>query len=156
MSVATTLKEYLDGLHLAYDIVTHTHTDSSLRSAEAAHVSGEQVAKAILLGDEHSYLLVVIPASHRLEVPQLNKLMSRHLEMVVETEIEAAFSDCEKGAIPAVGEAYGIDTIVDAGLMQQAAVYFEAGDHEHLIKMKKPEFGELMKHAQKVHVSHHL
>lgn len=156
MSAAPTLTEYLDGLHLDYDIVTHTHTDSSLRSAEAAHVSGELVAKSILLGDEHSYLLAVIPASHRLDVGYLNKETSRQLEMVNESEIEAAFSDCEKGAIPAVGEAYGIDTIVDSGLLRQSSIYFESGDHEHLIKMKRADFQELMKNARKLEVSHHL
>ena len=34
-----------------------------VRAAEAAHVPGDQVAKPVLLGDEHSYLLAVIPAA---------------------------------------------------------------------------------------------
>lgn len=156
MGVATTLKDYLSSLHLHYDTIVHTHSDSSLRTAEAAHVPGDQVAKSVLLGDEHSYMLVVIPASHRLEVDRLNQQTARHFEIVGEAEIETAFSDCEKGAIPAVGEAYGIDTVVESELLHQDEVYFESGDHEHLVHMAGEDFRKLMKSAHIVHVSHHL
>ncbi|MGV6827511.1 MAG: aminoacyl-tRNA deacylase [bacterium] len=156
MGVATTLKDYLSSLHLHYETIVHTHSDSSLRTAEYAHVSGEKVAKSVLLGDEHSYMLVVIPASHRLEIDRLNQQTARHFEIVSEDEVESTFSDCEKGAIPAVGEAYGIDTVVDSDLLHQEDVYFESGDHEHLVHMEGDEFRKLMKSAHPVHVSHHL
>ena len=156
MTVAATLKDYLNSLHYKYDTVAHTHTDSSLRTAEAAHVSGEQVAKPVLLGDDHSYLLVVIPASHRLDVKRVNKFTGRHLKMITEDELEMAFADCEKGAVPAAGEAYGIDTLVDSGLVEQKDVYFESGDHETLIHMEGETFRNLMVNAEKVDVSHHL
>jgi len=156
MGVATTLKDYLSSLHLHYDTIVHTHSDSSLRTAEAAHVSGDQLAKSVLLGDEHSYMLVVIPASHRLEVDRLNQQTARQFEIVSEEEVESTFSDCEKGAIPAAGEAYGIDTVVDSNLLHQEEVYFESGDHEHLVHMSGDGFRKLMKSAHPVQVSHHL
>jgi len=156
MGVATTLKDYLSSLRLNYDTISHTHSDSSLRTAEAAHVPGDRVAKSLLLGDEQSYILVVIPASHRLEVDKLNQQTSRQLVMVSEEEIESTFSDCEKGAIPAAGEAYGIDTVVAAELLNQDEVYFESGDHEHLLRMTGEQFRKLMKFAQPMQVSQHL
>ena len=156
MSVAATLKDYLNSLHFQYDTVRHAHTDSALRTAEAAHVSGELVAKPLLMGDEHSYVLVVIPASHRLEPKRLNEVTGRHLTMISEDELEMAFTDCEKGAVPAAGEAYGIDTLVDQGLYNQDDVYFESGDHENLIHMAGEQFRSLMANAQQVDVSHHM
>ncbi len=156
MGVATTLQDFLESRGIAYDVVEHAHTDSAVRAAKAAHLPGDQVAKPVLLGDEHSYLLAVIPASHRLELDRLNQVMARSLEILPEDEVEATFVDCERGAIPAVGEPYGIDVVVDPALIHQSDVYFESGDHEHLIHMLGEDFRGLMEHVPRVHVSHHL
>ncbi len=156
MGVAMTLQEYLESHELGYELVEHKHTDSSLRTAEAAHIPGVQLAKPVLLGDEHSYLLAIIPATHRLELDRLNQMMARHLEMITEAEMETTFTDCERGAIPPIGHAYGIDTVVDADLLSQEHVYFESGDHEHLVHMKGEDFRHLMEDVPRVHISHHF
>lgn len=156
MAVATTLEEYLQSRKIAYDVVEHPHTNTAMRAAEAAHVPGDQVAKPVLLGDDHSYLLAVIPATHRLELDRLNQMLARSLEMLPEDEIEATFSDCECGAIPAIGEPYGVDVVLDPALTHQPDVYFESGDHEHLIHMRGEVFRDLMEHVPRTQVSHHL
>jgi len=156
MGVATTLQDYLESRGIAYEVVEHPHTNSAMRAAEAAHVPGDQVAKPVLLGDDDSYLLAVIPATHRLELDRVNQIMARSLEMLPEDEIEATFSDCERGAIPAIGEPYGVDVVVDPALVQQPEVYFESGDHEHLIHVHGDVFRGLMEDVPRVHLSHHL
>ena len=156
MGVAATLQEYLDARQVGYEIIEHGHTDSALRTAASAHVPGDQMAKSVLLGDEHSYLLAVIPASYRLEIARLNHMTARYLEMIAEDEMEATFADCERGAIPPVGEAYGIETVIESDLARQEAVYFESGDHKHLIRMKGDDFRSLMAQVQRARVSHHL
>ena len=156
MGVATTLQDYLESRGIAYEVIEHPHTDTAMRAAQAAHVPGDMVAKPVLLGDDHSYLLAVIPSTHRLELDRLNQVMARNLEMLPEDEIEATFSDCERGAIPAIGEPYGVDVVIDPVLMQQPEVYFESGDHEHLIHLHGEDFRGLMEHVPRAHVSHHF
>ncbi len=156
MGVATTIQDFLESRKVAYEIIEHPHTDSSMRTAESAHIPGDQLAKPILLGDDNSYLLAIIPATHRLELDRLNQVMARSLEMIGEDEIAATFSDCETGAIPVVGEAYGVDTVLDASLSHESDVYFDSGDHEHLIHMRGDDFRVLMEHVPRVQVSHHL
>jgi len=154
MSMAMTLREYLCSLRFGYDTIKHPHSNSSLQTANVAHVSSDLVAKPLLFGDENSYVLVVIRASHRIDNRKLNQQTGRHLEMVSEEELESAFIDCERGAIPATGEAYGIDTLVDERLLTEDDVYFESGDHEMLIHMHGEQYRELMKNAVRVSVSH--
>lgn len=156
MGVATTLQDYLESRKMAYDILQHSHTNSALRTAESAHIPGNQLAKPILLGDDSSYLLAVIPATHRLELDRLNQVMARSLEVIEEDEIATTFADCAIGAIPVLGEAYGVDTVVDADLSHESDIYFDSGDHEHLIHMRGDDFRALMEHVPRVHVSHHL
>jgi len=156
MGVAMTLQDFLQERDVTYEVVSHSHINSALRAAEAAHVPGDQVAKSVLLGDDHSYVLAVIPATYRLEVGRLNQLTARNLSLITEDEIEATFADCERGAIPPVGEAYGIETIVETDLTRQDAVYFESGDHQHLIRMLGEDFRTLMANAPRAHVSRHV
>ena len=84
MGMATTIQDFLESRKVAYEIIEHPHTDSSMRTAESAHISGEQLAKPILLGDDSSYLLAIIPATHRLELDRLNQVLARSLEMIEE------------------------------------------------------------------------
>ena len=46
--------------------------------------------------------------------------------------------------MPAIGQAYNINTIYDEALDQLDDVYLEAGDHETLIHLNKAQFGKLM------------
>ena len=156
MAVATTVRDYLDSHKLAYEVIEHAHTGSTLRTAKSAHIPGDRLAKTILLGDDSSYLLAIIPATHRLELGRLNQVMARSLELIGEDEISSTFSDCETGAIPVIGEAYGVDTVLDATLSHEPDIYFDSGDHEHLIHMKGDDFRLMMEHVPRVHVSHHL
>jgi Ala-tRNA(Pro) deacylase len=156
MGVAMTIQEYLESRAIHFDVIEHRHTDSAMRAAQAAHVPGDQMAKPVLLGDDSSYLLAVVPATHRLDLDRLNQLTARSLVIMNEDEMEVAFADCDRGALPAIGEPYGIDTVVDTALLKAEDVYFEFGDHEHLIHMKGEEFRKLTEDIRHAQVSHHL
>ncbi|MET0064950.1 MAG: YbaK/EbsC family protein [Candidatus Thiodiazotropha sp.] len=156
MAIAITLKEYLHNHHSLFEVIEHRRTDSALRTAEAAHVPGDQMVKSVLLGDDDSYLLAVIPATHSLRLQDLAKLTGRHLTFINEAELSQAFADCEPGALPPVGSPYGIETLVEARLFQQQDLYFESGDHCRLIHMSVEAFRDLQDEAQIGVFSQHL
>ena len=57
MSIAPTLKRYLTAENIQYEEIPHELTMSSTRTAEACHVSGDRLAKDIVLrrdGDRHA------------------------------------------------------------------------------------------------------
>ena len=156
MGIAITLREYLDDHAASYEAIEHTRTASTLESAEAAHIKGDQMVKSVLLGDDQSYLMALIPATHRLDIQDLEHSLGRRLEMVSEAEVSSAFSDCETGSIPPFGEAYGIETWVDRDLLNQKEVFFESGDHKVLIRMEGDKFRELVGDMSMTHISHHI
>jgi Ala-tRNA(Pro) deacylase len=156
MGIAITLQEYLIDHQSKYEVIEHTRTSSALETSEVAHVPGDQLVKSILLGDEDRYLLAVIPATHRLEINKLSEVVKHRLQLITESEMAGAFSDCEVGAMPPIGEAYGIDTWVDPVIFTQPEVYFESGDHHSLIRMSGEDFRELLKDTRQLPISHHL
>lgn len=148
MTIAITLLKFLAQHGVAYDIMPHRHTENSLDSAHAAKVPDNEMAKPIILEDETGCLMAVVPATHHVKIGELNHILNRKMGLATETKIRGLFSDCDLGAIPPIGEAYGIETIVDNRLNNCNDVYFEAGDHEDLIHVKGSAFRKLMKKSQ--------
>jgi Ala-tRNA(Pro) deacylase len=143
MAIAHTLKSCLEQERVPYEVIAHRHTATSLRAAETAHIAADRLAKAVLLEEdlEHShYVMAVLPASHRVLLAAVGRRIGRKVHLATEEDAAGLFEDCEAGAIPAVGPAYGVETVVDDSLMAQPELYFEAGDHEHLVRMKTEDF----------------
>lgn len=156
MMMAPNLQDFLAEQQVAYDVIAHPHTGSSMETAEAAHVPGDRVAKGVLLEDDRGYLLAVVPSTHHVEVGVLGRQLHRRLRLATELELKAFFGDCELGAVPPVGEPYGLTSVVEDELSAQPEVYFEAGDHEHLIRLTQAEFTRLMSSATMTHFSRRL
>lgn len=145
MFVSQTVMGYLDRAGYEFDLVKHGHSATSAQSARRAHIDPGHVAKAVLVQDESDYVLAVIPASRRLNRWALETLIDAStVQLADEETMPYVFRDCERGALPAVGAAFGIRTAIDDELLTAADVYFEAGDHEHLVHMHGPHFARMM------------
>ena len=144
MGIAITLRDYLDQAGVVYKLIHHTYSRNSKAAAQAALVPPDQLAKPVLLEDQQGYVMAVVPASRRVEVPRLEKQLGRRLTLSSERELRDLFSDCRKGAVPAIGQAYGVDVVWDDCLAASPDIYFEAGDHTDLVHMSGKEFTFLM------------
>jgi Ala-tRNA(Pro) deacylase len=144
MAIARTLTNYLQERGVIYTLKPHPHTETAAAAAHAANLPVHQVAKAVVLCDDAGYVLSVVPASHSLELGWVNQELGRNLELANEREFRNLFADCQPGAVPALGEAYGIQVIWDDELAFTSDIYIEAGDHEHLIWVDRHEFRKLM------------
>ena len=143
MTIAPRLQKYLAEKNIAYDLVPHQLTMSSLRTAEACHIPGERLAKGVMLRDRDGYWLAVLPASRQVRITDLRTDLGDEVRLATEQEIEQVFSDCDRGALPPVGPCYGLDVIVDDSLDQQPDLYFEGGDHATLVHLSRDEFARL-------------
>jgi Ala-tRNA(Pro) deacylase len=143
MSIAPTLQRYLAAENIQYDVIPHEPTISSSRTAQACRISGDCLAKGIVLRRDGGYLLAVLPASHHLRLAELRTQLGEDVEMAKESEIDQLFRDCAVGAVPPVGKCYGLDLIVDDAIEAQPEVYMEAGDHETLLHMSHAQFARL-------------
>jgi Ala-tRNA(Pro) deacylase len=148
MTMAITLQHYLDELGVEYEVVAHPYADTGLDTAEVAHIPPDKLAKSIMLEDEGGYLMAVCPASKKIKLGELYREINRRLEFADEAELADVFGDCVLGAVPPVGELYGIDVVVDTDLFMQPDVYFEAGDHVDLIHVSADNFQKLLSNAE--------
>ena len=91
--------------------------------------------------------MAVLPSTCHVRLGKLSREMNRKLRLATEDELARLFADCETGAVPPLGLAYGMPTIVDDALGEQSDIYCEAGDHETLLHMNRDAFMALMEHA---------
>ncbi|MDR9437613.1 MAG: YbaK/EbsC family protein [Thiohalophilus sp.] len=148
MAIARTLQTYLAHKGIAYDLLPHRHTDTSVNSANSAHIPPDRLAKSVILEDENGYVMAVIPANRHVRIGHLNRALNRRMGLATEAELSPLFSDCDPGAVPPLGDAYGIATVVDESLDECPEVFLEAGDHEDLIHLKGTAFRRLMRGSQ--------
>lgn len=154
MAIAPKLYDFLAARHSYYEVLEHPRTQCSAASAQAAHVPGRRFAKAVVVEDNQGYLLAVLPATHHLALSALGEAVQRRpLRLARESELAGLFTDCELGALPALGAAYGIPTVIEQELDAQPEIYFEAGDHEHMVHMTRDEFSRATSELRRAHFS---
>ena len=154
MTIAITQERFLVQRKAEYDLLLHPHTASSLETALAAHIPADQLAKAVVVKEGTDYAIVIIPASRWLQMDDLRKQLGRDLHLATEEEIATLFKDCEPGAVPPLGPAYGVETLLDEALASLDDVYFEAGDHEQLVHIRGEEFQDLLRGVRRGYYSH--
>ena len=154
MSVATRLRNYLDREGVRYDVVAHPRTSAASRSAQAAHVPGQQLAKSVVVHHELGYVICVLPSTHRIELGTLQSVLNKRLGLATETEVASLFDDCDIGAVPPIGAAYGVPVVVDESLGEAKELYFEGGDHATLVHVGGEAFRTLTRDAQRARFSH--
>ena len=152
MNISARVATYLGEKDIRYDTVKHTHTSTSIGTAITAHIPPKSIAKAVVLEDhEGHHLMAILPANRKVDLHKLNEKLDADLHLVDEEQVYRKFEDCDPGAVPAIGQAYNMNSIYDEALDQLDDIYLEAGDHETLIHLTKAQFGKLMtdtKHAR--------
>jgi Ala-tRNA(Pro) deacylase len=140
------LLHFLGQQQAQYDWCTHRHSNCTVETARSAHVPAHQLAKAVIVEDDDGRcLMAVVPGDHHVRMNELSRLLDRgHLHLAAEPRIAELFPDCDRGAIPALGMAWDVETVVDDELDAAGdRLYVECGDHERLLRMSREQFRAL-------------
>ena len=149
MGMSTKLKHYLNQHHIAYSSVQHPYAQGSTQSAIVSRIPLAQMAKAVMLTcDDGQPVMAVVPAADTVDLQRLNYLLHSQPQLASEHELAQWFDDCDVGAIPALGEAYSLNTLVDDDILAMADIYMESGDHQQLIHITGDDFRLLASHWQ--------
>jgi Ala-tRNA(Pro) deacylase len=125
MSLVT---DYLDERGLAYEVVPHRRSFTSLQEASALGVAADQVVKTVALWTGGKYVLAVLPASRRLELRLVHQaLEDPGARLASEAELGADFPGYELGALPPLGSLLGVPLLVDPEVLDHAVVVFAPG-----------------------------
>ncbi len=146
MSIPQRIRMYLDSQEIPYEWLRHAEAFTAQEVAHALHLSGKRLAKTVVVEADRRMVMVVLPASHRLVMSELRGVLeAREVKLIPEAELEKIFPGCDLGAIPPLGDLYGMDVWVDRTIADQEDIVFNAGTHLDAVRMKYGDFVRLAK-----------
>ena len=140
------LKEFLDSHNIKYVVMSHSPAYTAQAIAAAAHVSGKELAKTVMVKIDGKMAMAVLPASYRVDLDLMRDAVgAEKVEIATEAEFEGLFPGCEVGAMPPFGNLYGMDVFAAKRLTEDEEIVFNAGTHIELIKLTYADFERLVK-----------
>ena len=139
------IAKYLRDHGVAFERHAHRAAYTAQEVAAEEHVSGNIMAKAVLVHADDRYALCVLPASYKLDMAKVAQAVkARSVRLADEAEMAKLFPDVEVGAEPPFGSLYDLATLVDEHLAGQAEIVFQAGTHRDAIRMKYADYASLV------------
>ncbi len=144
MAIPQRIRDYLASQNVPYETLHHSQAFTAQEVAHSLHVSGKKCVKAVVASGDNKLVVAVMPASHRLNFRELKAaLKAEQLEMLVERELVGLFPDCDLGAVPPLGNLYGIEVWVDRAVANAEKILFCAGTHKECIRMRYSDFAKV-------------
>ena len=138
------IQEYLSQNNVAFETRHHAPAYTSQEVAAEEHVSGNILAKGVVVKADADFVLCVLPASLKLDMEKLARATGAdRVRLADETEMARIFPDVEVGAEPPFGNLYDMTTIVDEHLAEAAEIVFQAGTHSEAIRMSFDDYARL-------------
>jgi Ala-tRNA(Pro) deacylase len=143
---AQRIKEYLESHKIKFSTISHSMAFTSQEIAASAHISGNEMAKTVMIKVEGRLAMAVLPASYKVNFRILSDLVgTRNIELANEQEFQFRFPDCEVGAMPPFGNLWNMNVYVSERLGFNKDIVFNAGSHTELIRMAYTDFEQLVR-----------
>jgi len=140
------VKKMLDNQHVKYMCINHSPAFTAQETAAAAHISGRNLAKIVMIKADGKLAMVVLPANHHVDFGALRDALGwKNADLANETEFKKQFPECEVGAMPPFGNLYNMPVYVSSWLAMFDQIIFNAGSHSELIQMAYRDFEKLVK-----------
>jgi Ala-tRNA(Pro) deacylase len=138
------IAEYLAEKKVPYSTHQHMTAYTAQEVAAEEHVSGNIVAKAVVVRAGTEYVLCVLPASCKLDMRKVAKAVgAKEPQLADEQEMAQLFPDTEVGAEPPFGNLYNLSTFLDQHLAADEDIVFQAGTHRDTVRMKMTDYMSL-------------
>jgi CheY-like chemotaxis protein/prolyl-tRNA editing enzyme YbaK/EbsC (Cys-tRNA(Pro) deacylase) len=137
MSTPRWLRRIFDRYQVAYEERQHPPVYTASHLAHSEHVSGHRVAKTVLLAWDGHPVSVVLPASARLDLKQVQAVLGGpDLRFASEAEIGGWFKGCHPGAVPPVRLRHDHPVLMDRSLAHLGTLVFAAGTPQDAVAVR--------------------
>ncbi len=140
------LIDYLEENQVKFTRIIHSTAYSAQVIAHRAHISGNMLAKSIVLKDtDNNYVMAVVPANYQVDLDELAHFHHKPLDLATEEEFRSLFPGCETGGMPPFGNLFSLPVYVSKSLARNEDIVFNAGNHRELLQIHFNDFNDLVK-----------
>ena len=140
----TTLRQTLEYLYqrsIPYIHSTHPVAYTAREVAAVEQISLRAIAKTVIFVTEQGFGMAVVPARSFVDLEALRALMGVEMvRLATEAELAELFPASEVGAMPPLGNLFGLAVYFDRSLESNTYLAFNAGTHRDLIQMSVKDF----------------
>ena len=136
--------KFLKSNRVKFQLRHHPARFTAQEVAAAEHITGEEVAKVVVVKAAQRYAMCVLPATFVLKMDLVKTALGvPDVGLATEDEIARLFPDCEVGAMPPFGSEYGLETWVEQHLAADEEILIPAGTHEDSVLMAWKDYERL-------------
>jgi len=140
------LDEYLTEQGVKFKSFEHPPAYTAQEVAAEEHVSGNLLAKSVVVKGDGGFVVCAVPASYKLDMSKVAKALKfKKVRLADEGEMAELFPEVEVGAEPPMGHLWNLPTLVDAHLAEDEEIVFQAGTHRSAIRMRYADYASLTK-----------
>jgi len=136
---------YLDKAKVGYKTIKHKTVYTAYDLAQTLKVKLSDVAKTLVVKADKIYVLVVLPASHKLDLGKLKKVLKAKKVEIAKEKIMKVVFKVKPGAITPFGELYKVPVFIDRALLKAKKIIAEAGTYEDSVIMTAKNFIKAVK-----------
>lgn len=146
MTCREQLEAFLRSEQIPFGVHLHPVAMTAQAVAEQAHIPTQLLVKVVVIVADGRLAMLALPTSRRVELELIPALLGvDEVRLATEGELYAAFPDCEPGAMPPFGNLYGIPVYVDRALVNDRAIFFQAGSHSVALSVAYADFKRSVK-----------
>jgi Ala-tRNA(Pro) deacylase len=139
------LKEFLDRENVRYMVISHSLAYTAAEIAAQAHIPGRELAKTVIVKIDGTLAMAVVSASQHVSLALLKAAtFAKTVDLATEDEFKERFPDCEVGAMPPLGNLFGMPVFADESLSRDKEIAFNAGSHRELVRIAWEDFEKLV------------
>ena len=136
MPIPKKLEKYLEKHNIAHDVVEHRKIYTAFDLAQTTGKKLSEIAKTIAIKVDTTYALIVIPASHRVDITKLKKkLDAKKLSIIKEVEL-AKVLKVKPGSITPFATYHKIPIYIDKNLLKSRVILVYTGSFTESLKVK--------------------
>lgn len=151
MNIPAVLHQYLAGKDGCYQMCAAPEGLPYAEMVRMARVPVQKLVRSVVLKDGERRVMVVYPATHRLDLNALNSKAKRNFISCSSEELASLFADCEPAVLPPLGGAFGLRVIIDQAVDALDEVFFNAGVSHLFIRTRQADFVQLTPQALRGH-----
>lgn len=139
--------QYLTDNGISFKVIHHRPAGSADEYHDVLGTRYEQQAKSIFLrvkrAGEKGFAVLAIQAQKRADLPRVTKLLeAREVRLATKEQLQET-TGCAFGELPPIGRLYGVPLLIDADLMTEDEIYFNAGDLSISLSLDPRQLQEL-------------
>jgi len=139
------IREYLREKGVPFEVHEHRPAYTAQEVAAEEHVSGDVIAKSVVVAADGKYAICALPASYKVDMAKVAKLLgAKSVRLADEGEMAKLFPDAEVGAEPPFGNLWDLPTLVDQHLAEDEDIVFQGGTHRLAVRMRYDDYARLV------------